>query len=83
MGAGIGFLTVAAYTLYDMSDEEADWKGYFNAPVLFGSIGAIIGSLIGAALSKDKTIQIEGKSESEIKETFEYLRKKVRIPDYN
>ncbi len=50
---------------------------------MFGSIGAIIGGLIGVALSIDKTIQIEGRSDLEILEILEKLRKKARVPDYN
>ena len=82
LGAGIGFLTVAAYTIYDISDEGFALKGYISYPVMFGSIGAIIGGLIGVALSIDKTIQIEGQSEEKIKVIMNDLRKKARVPDY-
>jgi len=51
-----------------------------------GLIGGLLLSIpcagIGAMLGTDKTIQIEGRSESEIKEVLENLRKKARIPDY-
>lgn len=82
LGAGIGFLAVAAYTVYDISDEGAASKGYITYPLIFGSIGALVGATIGEALSKDKTIQIEGKSETEVAKILDDLRKKARIPDF-
>lgn len=45
-------------------------------------IGSLAGIIIGTVVGIDKTIQIEGKSDSQIKEIFEKLRKKARIPDY-
>ena len=50
---------------------------------LVGVIGAIIGGSIGGVLGagagKGETIQIEGKSDAEIQEILEKLRKKARI----
>lgn len=50
---------------------------------LVGVIGAIIGGSIGgflgAGAGKGETIQIEGKSDAEIQEILEKLRKKARI----
>lgn len=37
---------------------------------------------IGALIGTDKTIKIEGKSDTEIKEALEKLRSKARIPNY-
>ncbi len=45
---------------------------------LFGLIGLAGGAIAGG----EETIQIEGKSETKIKEALEKLRKKARIPDY-
>jgi len=42
----------------------------------------IIGAIIGGIAGTDKTIQIEGMSDSEIQETMDKLRKKARIRDY-
>ncbi len=47
-----------------------------------GCIGALIGGIVGAGYGIDKTIQIEGMSDLEIKEAMDYLRKKARIRDY-
>ena len=47
-----------------------------------GIVGGLIGLVIGLVAGKDKTIQIEGMSDSEIKEALEKLRKKARIRDY-
>ena len=47
-----------------------------------GFLGGLIGLCIGAVVGTDETIQIEGKSDSEIKEALEKLRKKARIRDY-
>ena len=44
-----------------------------------GVIGLVSGALIGKAISRPKTIQLEGKSDSEIKEIMEKLRKKARV----
>jgi ribosomal protein L6P/L9E len=45
-------------------------------------IGLGTGLLVGAHAGKDKTIQLEGKSESEVSQALAYLRKKARIRDY-
>ena len=50
--------------------------------VFFGGMGALVGLFVGGFLGMDKTIMIEGKSDSEIKEVLEDLRKKARIPDF-
>ena len=47
-----------------------------------GLSGAILGGIIGAIAGKDKIVQIEGKSDTEIKEILEDLRKKARVPDF-
>ena len=50
--------------------------------LVFGLLGALLGAGIGAAAGKDKTIQIEGMTDSEIQEALDKLRKKARIRDY-
>ena len=86
VGAGVGFLIVgvpgALYlTAYPGTDSQR-WL-YALGGASLGLYSAIIGGIIGAIAGKDKTIQIERKSDSEIKRILENLRKKARIPDYN
>ena len=51
--------------------------------IVFGGIlGGIVGLGVGAIAGTDKTIQLEGKSESEVRKALAYLRKKSRIRDY-
>ena len=47
-----------------------------------GLVGMAAGGLIGAAAGTDQTIQIEGKSEPEIRKILEILRSKARFSDY-
>ncbi len=47
-----------------------------------GVLGALIGIGIGEAVRSVKTIQIEGKSDSELKEILEKLRKKARVQNF-
>ena len=44
-----------------------------------GLSGAILGGIIGALAGADKIVQIEGKSETEIRKALNKLRKKARI----
>ncbi len=50
--------------------------------VLAAVLGLIIGGYIGAASGEDKTIQIEGRTDSEIQEILEKLRKRARVKNY-
>ncbi len=50
--------------------------------LLFIPAGIVTGLLIGKHAGKDKTIQLEGKSESEVSQALAYLRGKARIRDY-
>jgi len=56
--------------------------GLIASLLQFGLPCALLGGLIGAIAGKDKTIQIEGMTESEIQKAFDRLRKKARVPDY-
>jgi len=49
--------------------------------VLLGAFGLAIGGLVGKN-TKDKKIQMEGMTDSEIQEVLDKLRKKARIRDY-
>ncbi|MCK4822544.1 hypothetical protein KA005_42665, partial [bacterium] len=50
--------------------------------VIGGVTAALIGVFIGISLGKEVTIRIEGKSDSEIQDVMDKLRKKARIRDY-
>ena len=87
-GARIGgFIGLVAGALLLLASEEAN-VGFLPFAVFSsragqgGVIGVIIGGTIGEVAGTDKTIQIEGKSDLEIKEAMDKLRKKARIPDY-
>jgi hypothetical protein len=72
VGGGVGYL---------VGNEDQGLKGvltFFSITIL----GAIIGGMAGVNSGMDKTIQIEGMSDSEIQETLDKLRKKARIRDY-
>jgi ABC-type lipoprotein release transport system permease subunit len=49
---------------------------------MYGLIIGTVGAIIGAVAGTDKTIQLEGMTDSEIQETLDKLRKKARIRDY-
>ncbi len=83
IGAGIGFVIGAGFvTILNLSLAEYDRISWFYVP-LVGAICSLPGLVIGAIIvGKDKTIQIEGMTDSEIQETLDKLRKKARIRDY-
>jgi hypothetical protein len=77
-GGGALISIISGWSVYE--------GGEGMAAVLSGGVGAIagllIGGTIGTAVGKDKTIRIEGKSDSEIQDVMDKLRKKARIRDY-
>jgi hypothetical protein len=50
----------------------------FEYGVIFGAFGLTIGVIVGESISVDKVVKIEEKSDSEIQEILEKLRKKAR-----
>jgi len=83
----IGGLTAAVggTLLVAISEDTEDYN--FFAYVLFagivGAAGGLFGGLIGAVVgSGGKTYQIEGKSEAEIENILEELRKKARVSNF-
>jgi len=92
LGAGLGLLVCGgAGASLVFASVDNDPQGYSLWPaetiaaivgISFGIIGLIIGGIAGLASGKDKTIQIEGMTDIEIKEALDKLRKKARIRDY-
>jgi len=73
LGAGIGLLAgIVAVKI-------GKWIIF---ALIYPSIGMITGGLWGGYIGRDKTIQIEGMTDLEIKEALDKLRKKARIRDY-
>jgi len=85
IGAFVGFTCGAVYVLSTQSTQYW-WNNRVTYATLYGVIGACIGALFGGIPGSiagiDKTIQIEGESDSEIKEALEYLRKKARVRNF-
>jgi len=85
-GAGISFVFGAGcVTLFNLTVEDYNRSSWWYVP-FFGAVcalpGLLIGGGIGAVLGIDKTIQIEGMTDSEIREAMDKLGKKARIRDY-
>ena len=89
LGAGIGFLIGAAIGVAAVAAENSKSQGgwvsiefpaYYGA--VFGLPTALVGAIIGAAAGSDEIIQMEGKSDSDIKKILKDLRKKARAPDF-
>ncbi|NIO49570.1 MAG: hypothetical protein GTN73_09090 [Candidatus Aminicenantes bacterium] len=83
LGAGALLGAILFNYIWHAAHEEYDGAGILliDMPV-GGAIGATLGALIGARAGKDKTIQIEGMTDSEIKETLNKLREKARLRYY-
>ena len=57
-------------------------QAWILVALIGGGVGVLTGVILGAIAGIDKTIQIEGKSDLEIREALDKLRKKARIRDY-
>ena len=91
LGAACGILAAGVATaIFAAGQKNTDdpwaefWQGMEagGAAVVFGSIGLGIGILGGLGAGKDKTVQLEGKSESAVKSILADLRNKARIRDF-
>ena len=95
LGAGIGLLIGAGGGVllgFAMGDPEylsTGWDFSLTAEqkalvfgILLGIIGLCGGGIAGLTSGTDKTIQIEGMTDLEIREALDKLRKKARIRDY-
>jgi hypothetical protein len=65
----------------DVHEEEATAHQVQDL-FLWGAIGAVPGVAVGALLGINKTYKIEGKSEAEIQNVLENLRKHAREPNF-
>ncbi len=94
LGAGIGFLcgAVIGALIGYLQGEDPVVRGVppplsvedkvLGYGFYIGFSGAVLGGIGGAIAGTDKTIQINGMTNSEIQEALDYLRKKARIRDY-
>ncbi len=93
LGAGLGFfvgggvgalvgMEVSAAYFWGGDTKEGQIRGAAIGGVIGGLVGMAVGWYIGAHNNRFETILIEGKSDSEVKEALEKLRKKARVPDY-
>ena len=85
IGGALGIAFVTAYAI-DPGDEPSGFFTYLLAYcgtiLILGTPLALLGWAIGAQAGTDKTIQIEDKSEAEIKGILEDLRQKARVPNF-
>jgi len=86
IGVGIWVLGLPVMAMFGEAGIE-NWKDDFpdflrNGALIGTGVGVLLGGYIGISLGKEVTIQIEGMSDSEIKEALDKLRKKARIRDY-
>ncbi len=78
LGAGLGLLAGAAAGALSYGSYYYFVQGFYFGAIGAG-IGLFLGFFVGAAVRIDKKIQFEGKSDSEIQEILEKLRKKARV----
>ena len=84
-GALLGGTVGWVYGIRKAKQDPEDYSKYYGGiigAVLFGVIGLIFGRIVGAVIGRDDVIRIEGRTDSEIRGTLDYLRKKARIRDY-
>ncbi|HOW85334.1 MAG TPA: hypothetical protein P5119_08185 [Candidatus Aminicenantes bacterium] len=91
LGAICGLLAgVAGTVIYASAQKETEdpwiglWQGIgvMGAGVMFIGSGLGLGIVAGLLAGKDKTIRLEGMSESEVARAMAYLRGKARIRDF-
>jgi hypothetical protein len=80
IGFCIGFVAPAAS--WAAMGANIDDGLYALYSVIIGFPSAVLGAIIGGRLSRDNIYLIAGKSDEEIKEILEDLRKKARVPDF-
>lgn len=78
-GAIVGFIGYAVISSAESDDSFGPGGFGILAPVIMIPLGALLGLAIA---SGDKTIRIEGKPDSEIRQILEDLQEKARIPNF-
>jgi len=83
IGGTVGY---GVATLIALSPSSGEDHSVFWTWILLGSLlampASLLGGTIGAIAGTDKTIYLEGMTDSEIREALEKLRKRARIRDY-
>ena len=82
LGAFVGKMMGIEIISFNGGRDEGEGSRVVLGAMIGGLIGALIGGIVGAGYGIDKTIQIEGMSDLEIRETLDKLHKKARIRDY-
>lgn len=78
LGAGLGLLIGSCGGALVGSGMEFT----LSQALVCAGLGALTGGVTGVVIGQDKTIPVEGKSDWEVKEILDKLRKKARVPDY-
>ncbi|MBA7704948.1 hypothetical protein ES703_113771 [subsurface metagenome] len=79
----LGLPVMAIFGEAGIENWKDDFQGFLRNGALIGiGVGVLLGAIVGGTAGTDKTIQLEGKSDSEIKKAMDKLRKKARIRDY-
>ncbi len=92
-GAGIGFVIGGiSGTLFGLlsldGDNSDEWTNLFRALLTLiaaaggGGFGFLTGGVIGLLAGIDKTVEVEGRSDQEVKDILENLRRRSHFPDY-
>lgn len=90
-GATIGLLVgglTGVILGFSSGDDPPGWFSFTSAEKAFflglcyGAIGSLVGLCIGSSISNNVTILIEGRSDTEINEILEELRKLARVPEF-
>ncbi len=81
-GALFGSVTGLAIGVVSLEPNNYSILTNIRNGLIITSISVLLGGLLGAVLGIDKTIQIEGMTDSEIRVTLDKLHKKARIRNY-
>lgn len=80
LAGGLGALICGGgLWLYGSTQSTFDFYEFWPILALVAAGGLVIGGAVGTVVGIDKTIQFEGKSDSEIQEILENLQKKARV----
>ena len=85
LGAGLGWVAGTScllVTAYAQDNVEVPFGEALLISLAVNIPTALLGAGVGSILGTDKTIKIEGKTETEIQEDLEYLRKKARVRNF-